>query len=72
MKLSVSLPEADVAFLDSETSSGRFESRSAAIHAAVRYLHDRQYTDSYAAAWDEWDESGDSQVWEAVAGDGIR
>ena len=72
MKVSVSLPDEDVAFVDAQTKAGRFESRSAAVQAAIRLLRDRQYLDSYAAAWDEWETDGDENVWESVAGDGIR
>ena len=71
MKVSISLPDEDLAFVDSETLAGHFESRSAVVLAAIRLLRDRQHIDSYAAAWDEWDSSGD-EVWESTSGDGLR
>jgi antitoxin MazE9 len=70
MKLSVSLPVEDVEFVDKETGEGRYDSRSAVVHAAIRLLRDRQYLDSYAAAWDEWDDS-DASAWESVVADGM-
>ena len=71
MKVSISLPDEDLAFVDAETLAGRFESRSAVVLAAVRLLKDRQYLDSYAAAWDEWDSAGD-EIWDSTSGDGLR
>jgi putative addiction module CopG family antidote len=71
MKLSISLPQDDLEFIDEQTGSGAFASRSAAVHAAIRLLRDRAHVDSYAAAWDEWDADGGA-VWEAVAADGVR
>lgn len=71
MKVSVSLPAEDLQFVDEQTENGRFDSRSAVVHAAIRLLRDRQHVDSYAAAWDEWDET-DAAVWEAVVSDGVR
>ncbi|MEY9894583.1 Arc/MetJ-type ribon-helix-helix transcriptional regulator [Catenulispora sp. MAP12-49] len=66
-KLSISLPDDDVAFLD-ELDAG---SRSAAIHAAIEVARSMSLVDDYTAAYDEWVESGDAELWEAVVGDGI-
>jgi len=71
MKLSVSLPADDVEFLDEETRAGRYASRSAAVKAAVTVLRQAAITDSYAEAWDEWEQSGDDVLWESVAADGL-
>ena len=71
MKLSVSLPADDVEFLDEETRAGRYESRSAAVKAAVTVLRKAAITDSYAEAWEEWEQSGDDVLWESVAPDGL-
>ena len=71
MKLSVSLPADDVEFLDEETRAGRYESRSAALKAAVMVLRQSAFTDSYAAAWDEWEQAGDDVLWENVVADGL-
>lgn len=71
MKLSVSLPAEDVKFLDEETRAGRYDSRSAALKAAVTVLRQAAITDSYAEAWDEWEQSGDDVLWDSVASDGL-
>lgn len=54
MKVSVSLPDEDVAFLDAYARS-RGESRSAALHRAVRLLRERGLGPAYVAAWAEWE-----------------
>ena len=71
MKLSVSLPDADVAFLDDY--AGKHDlSRSAAIAAAVKSLRRESLRDQYVEAYREWTDSGEAEVWEAVVGDGIE
>lgn len=71
MKLSVSLPDDIVEFIDEQTTSGAFESRSAVLRAAVAALRQHAITDFYAAAWDEWEQSGEDKLWESVAADGL-
>ena len=70
MKLSVSLPDAEVAFLDA-LAADRNESRSATLLRAVRMLRVSQLGDQYEQAWKEWEESGEAAVWDAVVGDGL-
>ena len=71
MKVSVSLPEADVHFLDEFAEIHGLESRSAALQRAVRTLRTLTLSDHYRAAWDEWTSSDDSQLWESIASDGL-
>ncbi|WP_349904372.1 ribbon-helix-helix domain-containing protein [Parafrigoribacterium humi] len=71
MKLSVSLPQDTVAFVDEQVKSGAYASRSSALRAAVSLLRQSTMTDSYAAAWDEWEQSGEDALWDAVAADGL-
>ncbi|HMM83357.1 MAG TPA: ribbon-helix-helix domain-containing protein [Terrimesophilobacter sp.] len=71
MKVSVSLPPEVVEFLDEQTRSGVYPSRSAALSAAVTVLREASMTDSYATAWEEWEQSGEDALWESVAGDGV-
>ena len=52
MKVSVSLADTDVAFLDDFARKSGLESRSAAIQQAVRSLRVAELGESYAAAWD--------------------
>jgi Arc/MetJ-type ribon-helix-helix transcriptional regulator len=71
MKLSVSLPDDDVAALDEHARRTGLSSRSAAIHDAVRLLRTTGLEDDYAAAWNEWDTSGERDVWDVATGDGL-
>jgi Arc/MetJ-type ribon-helix-helix transcriptional regulator len=71
MKLSVSLPEDDIEFLDSYAHAQGIPSRSAALHRAVGLLRAAQLGAAYEDAWQEWTASGDADVWEAVTGDGV-
>ena len=41
------------------------------LKAAVTALGPSGMTDSYAAAWDEWEQSGDDALWESLAADGL-
>jgi Arc/MetJ-type ribon-helix-helix transcriptional regulator len=71
MKVSVSLPGDDVDFLDSYARDQGLQSRSAAVHRAVRLLRAAELEADYESAWDEWSESDDSDAWERTAGDGL-
>ncbi len=71
MKLSVSLSEDDVAALDKYAKSAGLSSRSAVIQQAIRLLGDPELEEAYAAAWDEWEASGDAAAWEQTAADGL-
>ena len=71
MKVSVSIPDDDMAFLEAQIAAGRFPGRSAAVHAAIRSLRERELDAEYAASNREWRESGDADDWDALAGDGL-
>jgi len=71
MKLSVSLPEDDVDFLDGYAHEHGIESRSAALHRAIRLLRASQLESAYSAAWREWTDSGDAQAWDIATRDGL-
>jgi Arc/MetJ-type ribon-helix-helix transcriptional regulator len=71
MKVSVSLPEDDVDFLDSYAQAQGIESRSAALHRAVGLLRASQLGDAYEEAWASWAASDDASAWEAVTADGL-
>ncbi len=71
MKLSVSLPEEDVEFLDQYARTQGYRSRSAVVHRAVRLLRSTEIGEDYADAWSEWSESGDADLWDGAVGDGL-
>ena len=71
MKVSVSLPGDDVRFLDEYAKEQGLESRSAALHRAVRLLRTAELAGTYEAAWDEWTAEGEAELWESATGDGV-
>ncbi len=71
MKVSVSLPEDDIEFLDSYAHAQGIASRSAVVHKAVSLLRDAQLATAYEDAWGGWTASGDADVWETTVGDGM-
>jgi len=71
VKLSVSLPDDDVAFLDARASRDGGQSRSAVLHEAVSLLRRAELQQEYAAALTEWAAGPDSGVWDAATGDGL-
>lgn len=72
MKISISLPDEDVAFLDSYATDSEVTSRSAAVHEAITLLRTAHLMSDYAQAFDEWIDSGEASVWDAVATDGLE
>ena len=71
MKLSVSLPDEDVNFLDEYVAQSGTSSRSSVIHQAIGLLRTASMEDAYAAAWEEWETSEDATLWASTASDGI-
>jgi Arc/MetJ-type ribon-helix-helix transcriptional regulator len=71
MKVSVSLPGDDVEFLDEYAREQGLESRSAALHRAVRLLRTAELGGTYEAAWQEWATGGEADPWESTVGDGL-
>ncbi len=70
VKLSVSIPDEDLEFIDNYASEHGVESRSGVVHRAVSLLRATELGDDYAAAWAEW-EGSDAADWETVIGDGL-
>jgi Arc/MetJ-type ribon-helix-helix transcriptional regulator len=70
VKLSVSLPEDDVEFIDGYASEHGVESRSAVVQRAVSLLRASELGDDYAAAWDEWEDS-EADLWATTLADGV-
>ena len=71
MKLSVSLPDEDVEFLDAYARKRGLASRSATLHKAVRLLRGTELGAAYEDAFVDWEESGDAADWEVTASDGL-
>lgn len=71
MKLSVSLPDEDVEFLDAYAQSQGISSRSAVVHKAVRLLKANELGAAYEDAWESWARDGDADQWETTVSDGM-
>jgi Arc/MetJ-type ribon-helix-helix transcriptional regulator len=71
MKVSVSLPGDDIHFLDEYVRERGLESRSAAVHRAVRLLRTAELATAYEGAWDEWVTDGEAEAWEPTTDDGL-
>ena len=72
MKVSVSLPSEDVQFLDEYATEQGLQSRSAALHRAVRLLRTAELGGTYEAAWDEWAAHDDGALWDSTTADGLK
>ncbi|MGI9052554.1 MAG: ribbon-helix-helix domain-containing protein [Ilumatobacteraceae bacterium] len=71
MKVSVSLPDGDVEFLDEYARAQGIASRSAVVHKAVHLLRTVELGAAYEQAWDKWSSSGNAEAWEVAAADGL-
>jgi Arc/MetJ-type ribon-helix-helix transcriptional regulator len=71
MKVSVSLPDEDVEFLDAYARAQGIQSRSAVVHKAVRLLRASELGPAYEDAWQEWAEGNDANLWDSAVSDGL-
>lgn len=71
MKLSVSLPDEDVAFIDEYAATAGASSRSSVIHQGLELLRAAALEHAYDQAWQEWADSGDADRWDATSADGL-
>ncbi len=69
MKVSVSIPDEDVEFLDVFVKTHQMGSRSAALHRAIRLLRASELGDAYAAAFTEWTDDPDNHAWDNAGAD---
>lgn len=70
MKVSISLPDDDVEFLDAYTADHGLASRSAAVHKAVRLLRSAGLGAAYEDAWSDWGSGDDLELWDSTVADG--
>ena len=71
MKLSISLPDEDVDFLDVFANRAGMHSRSAVVQQAIAMLKAADLADDYERAFNEWHDTGEGAVWDAASDDGI-
>jgi Arc/MetJ-type ribon-helix-helix transcriptional regulator len=72
MKVSISLPDDDVEFLDAYARSQGIESRSAVVHRAVGLLRAGELGDAYEDAFSSWSAEGEAAAWDVVTADGLE
>jgi Arc/MetJ-type ribon-helix-helix transcriptional regulator len=74
MKVSISarVDEALIRYLDSYRQAHAIKSRSEALEQAIKALRERELSRQYALAMAEWNASGDADVWDQTAGDGLE
>ncbi len=70
VKLSVSLSEDDLVYLD-KIAADLKDNGSAAIHKLLRIQRELDAETAYAQAFDEWENSGEQAIWDGTAGDGL-
>lgn len=70
MKLSISLPGSDVAYIDELAKTAG--SRSAAVQAAIRQMREHELEAQYEEAYAEWEGSEDQRLWDLTSSDGIE
>ena len=71
MKISVSLPSEVVVYLDNYAGWHNIGSRSAVLQRAVELLRAEDLAAAYEVAFEEWEASGDAELWDSVVGDGL-
>ena len=70
VKLSVSIADEDVEFIDRYADEHGVGTRSGVVQRALTLLRAAELRDDYAAAWDEW--TGDeADAWDGVVADGL-
>ena len=72
MKVSVSIPEQDLRFLDDYVVAEGLDSRSAGIHEAIGALRQMALTLEAEQAIAEWYDSGEAEVWDVTVADGLE
>jgi Arc/MetJ-type ribon-helix-helix transcriptional regulator len=72
VKVSISLPEDDVEFLDAYAQSQGIESRSAVVHKAVSMLRVSELGEAYEEAFTSWEDDGEAAVWDATTADAME
>lgn len=71
MKVSVSLPDEDVEYLDAYAQTQGLDSRSAALRKAVRLLRASELGAAYEDAWTDWADSEVAELWGTTTADGL-
>lgn len=71
IQISARIDEGLAAFLESYQQMYDVKTRSEALEKAIEALRERALTEEYAQAMEEWDASGDADLWDGTVGDGV-
>lgn len=71
VKVSTTLPAADLDFIQVYTIRHGLKSRAAGFQAAVKALREQELLEQYLESDREWYGSADEAFWDATVGDGI-
>ena len=69
MKITIDLPSDDLEFLDAYAKRQGYDTRSDVLHRAVALLATTELSPDYESAWNDWNRSGESDVWSSSADD---
>ncbi|HEX6686433.1 MAG TPA: antitoxin [Candidatus Limnocylindrales bacterium] len=70
MKMSVCLPNEDIAYIDEYAERVGAPSRSVVLHHAVALLRMSELEAAYTAAFEEWQGCEDRVLWDNTVSDG--
>lgn len=71
VKISISLEDKDLTFLDKYASDHSLDTRSAAMRKAIDALRKEELARQYEQAFSEWEGSEDQKFWDRFSGDGM-
>jgi len=71
VKVSISLSDRQLEFVDQKVAQGAYASRSAAVAAAIRRLQERDLVLEYAQEQELRDAFGESGTWDSTLTDGL-
>lgn len=70
-KLSVSVDNRLARFIDTYQTDHDVPTKSEVVERALELLQNQELQRQYAEAYQEWEEHGEAEVWEATVGDGL-
>ena len=71
-KLSVSLDPTKIKFIEQYQTNHEVRTKSEVVDRALELLQREELKLQYAAAYQEWHNSGEQKIWDAVTGDGLE
>ncbi|MCG7284525.1 antitoxin [Cellulomonas sp. ACRRI] len=70
-RVTVTVPVPDLDFLKEYERAHGLRSRSAAFHAAIAALREKELESQYLEADEQWYGSDDAAAWDLTSGDGL-